>query len=109
MAQARRAGWRGVREEPASYVPQSFTGSNLTDLGRKRCAPPAGLLAGGELRGWRGPAARGGHGEGLRRTPGEAAGTQSGSSSVERVTVNTGTVADSPAAPPPAGGGGVGG
>src|SRR6266567_6308863 len=33
----------------------------------------------------------GGHGEGLRRTRGEAAGTQPGSSSAERTTVNTGT------------------
>jgi hypothetical protein len=94
MAQARRAGWRGVREEPAFYVPQSFTGSNLADLGRKRCVPAVALLAGGELRGWCGSAARGGHGEGLRRTHGEAAGTQSGSSFVERITVNTGTVLD---------------
>jgi len=37
-------------------------------------------------------AAPGGHGEGLRRTRGEVAGAQSGSSSAERITVNTGTV-----------------
>lgn len=34
----------------------------------------------------------GGHEEGLRRTRGDAAGTQSGSSFIERTTVNTGTV-----------------
>ena len=33
----------------------------------------------------------GGHVEGLRRTRGEAAGTQPGSSSAERTTTNTGT------------------
>jgi hypothetical protein len=73
------------------YVPQSFTGSNLADLGRMRCV--SGHV-GGELRGWCGPAARGGHGEGLRRTRGDTAGTQSGSSFVERIAVNTGTVWD---------------
>ena len=51
MAQARRAGWRGVREEPASYVPQSFTGSNLADLGRKRCAPAAAVVVAGNFAG----------------------------------------------------------
>jgi hypothetical protein len=35
-----------------------------------------------------------GHEEGLRRTHGDAAGTQSGSSFVERMTVNTGTTRD---------------
>lgn len=34
----------------------------------------------------------GGHGEGLRRTHGEAAGTESGSSFTKRIGVNTGTV-----------------
>jgi hypothetical protein len=33
-----------------------------------------------------------GHREGLRRTGDEVAGTQSGSSSIERTTVNTGTI-----------------
>jgi hypothetical protein len=73
------------------YVPQSFTGSNLADRGRMRCAL---VHVGGELRGWSDPAARGGHGKGLRRTHGDTAGTRSGSSSVERISVNTGTVWD---------------
>jgi hypothetical protein len=40
----------------------------------------------------------GGHGEVLRGSRGEAAGTKSGSSFVERITVNTGTVLVLPAA-----------
>jgi hypothetical protein len=39
----------------------------------------------------------GGHGEVLRGSRGEAAGTKSGSSFVERITVNTGTVLVLPA------------
>ena len=39
----------------------------------------------------------GGHGEVLRGSRGEAAGTKSGSSFVERITVNTGTVLTLPA------------
>jgi hypothetical protein len=45
MVQVGRAGWRGVREEPASYVPQPYAGSNLADLGRKRCAPAVTLAS----------------------------------------------------------------
>lgn len=66
------------------------TGSNLTDRGRaRRVLKPLleGLGNFGKVyRCW-----TGGHGEGLRRTRGDAAGTQSGSSFVERMTVNTGT------------------
>ena len=41
----------------------------------------------------------GGHGEGLRRSRGDAAGTESGSSFVERTAVNTGTVPVLPLVP----------
>jgi len=61
-------------------------------MGRERCVVDPGVDVGrrtswvGETRAW------GGHGEGLRRSRGEAAGAESGSSSIERITVNTGTV-----------------
>ena len=42
MVQARRAGWRGVREEPASYVPQSFTGSKQGSRGDEPNLPQRG-------------------------------------------------------------------
>jgi hypothetical protein len=48
----------------------------------------------------------GGREEGLRRTRGDATGTQSGSSFIERTTVNTGTV---PVLAPHAASGGGGG
>ena len=91
------ARWRGSgerdREEYARNqcrkVPQRYTGSNLADLGRERCTPShfgaSGTSWAGETR------VRGGHGEGLRRSHGEAAGTELGSSSIERAAVNTGT------------------
>ena len=91
------ARWRGPgerdREEYARNqcrkVPQRFTGSNLVDVGRERCIPwhfgAMGTSLAGETR------VRGGHGESLRRSHGEAAGTELGSSSIERAAVNTGT------------------
>lgn len=68
---------------------QCFTGSNLVDVGRERCVPAAvaavGELPGGEADGSEGRA------ESLRRRRGETAGAESGSSSIKRTTVNTGT------------------
>ena len=94
MVRVRRAGWKGVRKESAFTSLKARTGPNLADMGRERCAP---ARTGGELL-W--PAFNdwsGDHGEVLRGSCGDAAGTESGSSSIERITVNTGTV---PAYPP---------
>ena len=71
-------------EEPAVLRPSpDTTGSKLWDVGRARRVPP--IMTRRELPGarcsHRVPA---GHGEGLRRTRGEAAGTRPGSSSAER-------------------------
>ncbi len=104
MAGARRAWRKGVREEPGVYVTQTWTGSNLADRGRERRAPACGrgtpwLV----FDGW-----PGGHGEVLRGSRGDAAGTEPDSSSVKRVTVNTGTVPVLPAAAHPARTGGLG-
>jgi hypothetical protein len=88
MAWVRRAWRKGVREEPTFTSLKSWTGSNLADMGRERFAPACGRgtpwLA---FNGWPGD-----HGEVLRGSCGEAAGTESGSSFAERITVNTGTV-----------------
>jgi hypothetical protein len=65
------------------------------DLGRERRIPAAVRVIareGEELSGGGEAHAREGHGEGLRRSRGEAAGAEPGSSSIERTTVNTGTV-----------------
>ncbi|GAA3268833.1 hypothetical protein GCM10020218_008590 [Dactylosporangium vinaceum] len=76
-------------------VSQNHTGSNLVDTGWERCAPAAvGWLRGTPGRQMGG--SPGGHGDVLRGSRGEAAGTKSGSSFVERITVNTGTVPVSP-------------
>src|SRR2546423_5415243 len=58
-------------------------------MGRERCAPVVGWRGtpGLAFDGWPGD-----HGEVLRGSRGDAAGTESGSSFVERITVNTGTV-----------------
>ena len=94
MVRVRRAGWKGVRKEPVFTSLKARTGPNLADMGRERCAP---VRTGGELlwlafNDWSGD-----HGEVLRGSRGDAAGTESGSSSIERITVNTGTV---PVLPP---------
>ena len=98
MAWVRRAGRKGVRKEPAFTSLKARTGSNLVDMGRERCAPVCrGLRRSGNswagFNGWPGD-----HGEVLRGSRGDAAGTESGSSFVERITVNTGTVLVLPAA-----------
>jgi hypothetical protein len=94
MTRVRRAGWKGVRKEPAFTSLKARTGSNLVDMGRERRAPAdaAGNFWAG-FNGW-----PGGHGEVLRGSRGDAAGTESGSSFIERSTVNTGTVPVLPAA-----------
>src|SRR5215472_9804674 len=66
------------------------TGSNLADGGRVRCFP-AGLGYRRESSGLVLLAGLGGHGEGLRRTCGDAAGAEPGSSFSKRAAVNTGT------------------
>ena len=75
-------------------APQRYTDSNLVDVGRERriprCVGAKGTFRAGETRLWRGC------GEGLRRNRSEAAGAESDSSSTERITVNTGTVAGPP-------------
>jgi hypothetical protein len=97
-ARWRGSGERGGKEyarNQRDYVPQRLTGSNLADMGRKRCAP-GGLDR--EDPGWWGTPGwscgclPGGHGEVLRGSRGDAAGIELGSSSVERSAVNTGTV-----------------
>src|SRR6516162_7506574 len=89
MAWARRAWRKGVREEPAFTSLKCWTGSNLADRGRERRAPaPGGRGTSGlAFNGW-----PGGHGEVLRGSRGDAAGTEPGSSFAERIAVNTGTV-----------------
>ena len=64
-------------------------------MGRERCAPVVGRRGtpGLAFNGWPGD-----HGEVLRGSRGDAAGTESGSSFVERITVNTGTVSVPPTA-----------
>ena len=77
MTRVRRVGWKGVRKEPAFTSLKARTGSNLVDMGRERCAPvrdgrgTPGLV----FNDW-----PGGHGEVLRGSRGDAAGTESGSS-----------------------------
>jgi hypothetical protein len=78
MVRVRRASWRGVREEPVLLRPSNLvTGSNLADAGPGavlscRVGLPAGISRAGLLAG------PGGHGEGLRRTCGDAAGAEPG-------------------------------
>ena len=69
----------------------SDTDSNLVDVGRARCCS-ASYRCGGTLPGGFTRARLGGHGEGLRRTYGDAAGTQSGSYFDKRTIVNTGII-----------------
>src|SRR5262245_21369964 len=88
MVRAGRAGRKGVREEPAFTSLKVGLAQTLVDMGWERCAPPGGWGTSGlAFNGWPGD-----HGEVLRGSRGDAAGTESGSSFVERITVNTGTV-----------------
>jgi hypothetical protein len=69
---------------------------NLADLGRTRCAPAPSCRSGElpERSVFAGPE---GHGEGLRHSRGDTAGTESGAYCDKRSAVNTGTV---PVPPP---------
>jgi hypothetical protein len=69
-------------------------GSNLADVGRDAVhAVPGGVATSWLVfRGW-----RGGHGEGLRRTHGEAAGEKLGAAPVDRSAMNVGTALGLPA------------
>jgi hypothetical protein len=93
-ARWRGSGERGGKEYARNRRFTSFiwdTGSNLVDTGRAQCAPlPLGAAG---TSGKYTKAVPGGHGESLRRTHGDAAGAQPGSSSAERVAVNTGSPA----------------
>jgi hypothetical protein len=72
-------------------------GSNLVDQGRS--AVHAHRVAVGDSRQvWE--AVPGGHGEGLRRSRGEAAGEELGTDPVDRSVVNVGTVVESPSCRP---------
>src|SRR3954468_16417390 len=93
MVRVRRAGWEGVREEPALLRLSNIDRPQSGGYGRERCATrrvligPAGTTSG---RVWTLPP--GGHGECPRRSHDDAAGTKWGSSPVERISVNVGTV-----------------
>lgn len=99
MVRAWRAGRKGVREEPAftslKRVPAQIwwiwagSGAHLSGL-FGRGTPGLGF------GGWPGD-----HGEVLRGSRGDAAGTESGSSFVKRITVNTGTTPVLPTAARP--------
>lgn len=90
MVRVRRARWKGVREEPSLLRPSmrdrlepggSGPGAVQTRRRRRRGTPWMVCLC-----------CPGGHEEGPRRTHGDAAGMQTGSSSTERTTANTGTI-----------------
>ena len=90
MVRVRRAGRKGVREEPAFTSLNACTGSNLADMGRGGAHPPS-VAVGNSWVGI-GRSAREATAKCLRGSRGDAAGAESGSSSVERITVNMGTV-----------------
>jgi hypothetical protein len=83
---------------------KSGTGSNLVDMGRTAVhaldAVGPGDSEAGQAGRW------GGHEEGLRRTRGEAAGEQLGTSPVDRLVSERGNHPGSPFPPPCQGGGG---
>jgi hypothetical protein len=90
VRQARRKAYARNRRLKAPQVKN--TGSNLADMGRTAVhvcvdgATPKPVFD----RRW------GGHGEGLRRTRGEAAGAQSGADPANRLMVNVGTISVPP-------------
>ena len=89
MARVRRAGWKGVRKEPAYTFLKVRTGPKPGGYGpgAARTRPDGRGTPGPVFNDWPGD-----HGEVLRGSRGDAAGTESGSSFIERITVNTGTV-----------------
>lgn len=88
VRQARREGVTEVNQWQNPL--KCGTGSNLTDVGR--AAARADLIAGKATPRTAIRTGRGGHGEGLRRSRGEAAGAELGISLVDRDMVNVGTV-----------------
>jgi hypothetical protein len=79
-------------QEPVMLKPcKRVTGSNLVDMGRDaahgRPVWMADSVAGSSCR-W------GGHGEGLRRSRGDAAGAELDAKLIKRLSVNTGTSSD---------------
>jgi hypothetical protein len=85
----RRAGSDGIREEPVLKLRKRGTGSNLVDTGRGAVHDHRRWVVDSEagLACW-----RGGHGEGLRRNRGDAAGAKLGAKLIDRFAVNTGTI-----------------
>jgi hypothetical protein len=85
----RRARSDGIREEPVLKLRKRVTDSNLVDMGRDvahdRACWAVDSVAGMRCR-W------GGHGEGLRRSRGDAAGAELGAKPIDRFSVNTGTI-----------------
>jgi hypothetical protein len=84
----RRARSDGIREEPVVKLRKRVTGSNLADMGRGAAHDRfrvVDFVAG--LRCW-----WEGHGEGLRRSCGDAAGAELDAKPVDRFPVNTGTI-----------------
>ena len=85
----RRARSDGIREEPVAKLRKRGTGSNLVDRGRVAVHGYLVQMADSEA----GLACRrGGHGEGLRRSRGDAAGAKLDAKLIDRFAVNTGTV-----------------
>jgi hypothetical protein len=89
MGWVRRARPDGIREEPVVKLRKRVTGSNLADMGRD-AAHGCPLRAADFVAGLR--CRRGGHGESLRRSRGDAAGAELGAKPVNRFAVNTGTI-----------------
>lgn len=96
------AGWAGLGEQDGTVYERNrcrkasshLASPNPVDLGiwaGKRCAPCRARSV-GELPGGFRRSGSGGHGEGLRRSRGEAAGAKPGTSPVDRNAVNVGTV-----------------
>ena len=101
-----RDGEEYARNQRVYVLLKAHTGSNLADMGWGGAhSRPA---TGGELPGRLVDVGSGGHGEGLRGSRGDAAGTELGSSFVERIAVNTGTVPGSARPARPADGGRLG-
>jgi hypothetical protein len=90
MARARQARREGAARANQWLNPlKRGIGSNLADLGREavHACPDGWATPASEFRGW-----RGGHGEGLRCTRGEAAGEKLGAAPVDRSAMNVGTI-----------------
>src|SRR3954467_3953232 len=93
MTRVRRAGWKGVRKEPAC----TSLKVGPAQIWRIRAGSGAHPSAGRGTPALAFNDRPGDHGEVLRGSRGDAAGTESGSSFIERITVNTGTVPVLPA------------